>query len=78
MKKSIKIFISLLFFGFHLYGQSNEIETIQWLVFDKNPDQILEVDNKKSIQPISYFNLKVKELKPISNNDSIVNSTLTD
>jgi len=61
-----------------LYGQSNEIETIQWLVFDKNPDQILEVDNKKSIQPISYFNLKVKELKPISNNDSIVNSTLTD
>ncbi|MBI5540206.1 MAG: hypothetical protein HY951_09130 [Bacteroidia bacterium] len=72
MKKSIKIFILLLFFSFHLYGQVNEIDTIQWLVFDKKPDQIMGVDDKESIKPIRHINLKVKELTPISNNDSIV------
>lgn len=72
MKKSIKIFISLLFFSFHLYGQINEIDTIQWVVFDKKPDQIMGVDDEKSIKPIRYVNLKVKELTPIFNNDSIV------
>lgn len=72
MENSIKISILLLFFSFHLYGQVNEIDTIQWLIFDKFPDQIIGSDNKESIKPIRYINLKVNELTPISNNDSVV------
>lgn len=70
--KCIIILVSLLFICFHLYSQVSETDTIQWVVFDKNPDQFDEVDSKASIKPVRYINLKVKELKPISNNDSIV------
>ncbi|PKP21103.1 MAG: hypothetical protein CVU05_07520 [Bacteroidetes bacterium HGW-Bacteroidetes-21] len=55
-----------------MYGQVDEIDTIQWLIFDKFPDQIIGIENKESIQPIRHINLKVKELTPISNNDSVV------
>ena|GEM_PF-5354763 len=72
MKKRINIVISLLLFSYHLFAQVNEIDTVQWLVFDKNPDHIMGVDDKETIKPVRYINLKVKELTPVSNNDSVV------
>jgi len=72
MKKSIKIFILFIIISFNLHGQLNEVDTIQWLVFDKEPDANLGDDQKESIKPIRFINLKVKELTPITNTDSVV------
>jgi hypothetical protein len=72
MKKCIKLFISILFFGFRIYGQVNEADTIQFLIFDKNPDRITEGDHQEPIRPIRFIDLKVKELNPLSYNDSLV------
>lgn len=55
-----------------MFAQVNETSTIQFIVYDKDPFQINELDSKASIKPVNYINLKVKELKPTLNNDSTV------
>lgn len=70
--RNINIFVLIIFSGFQLFGQVNEIDTVQWLIFDKKPNQIIVIDDKAQIKPVRCLNLKVNELTSISSSNTSV------
>ncbi len=72
LKNCINIAALMVFLCTHSLGQVNEKDTVQWLIFNKNPNAIVQLDNESQINPVRRITLKVSELKPVSNSSTSV------